>query len=204
MAARQRRVTVAIVLLGIAVLVGAAMLLEEPIREQWLIWRLEDDSFETRKRSALELGEIKSIRAVPAIVQLRPPPDPSSTLSRSGDLLTVFSAWNALPFQSTEAQREELYALLADRIGPLERGQVLQKGPDDQFLVRASPYVTTRVRLEVEALNIAVAALREGGPELQNELQRLVDREAADASLRAATRVILRALKNPRPVRTHP
>ena len=141
---------------------------------------------------------MKSLRAVSKIVQLRPPPNPSSTLSRSGNLKSVFTGSHVLPHQSTVSECRELLTLLTTRVGPLKREQIYQKGPNHQFIVQSSPYVTTRVRLEVEALNTTVEVLREGGLDVQAEVQRLVDEEGADTSLREAARVILRALKRPR------
>ena len=56
-------------MLGLSALLVAGVALKEPLLEQWHIRRLESSDPAQRNAAATRLGEMKSIRAIPALVR---------------------------------------------------------------------------------------------------------------------------------------
>jgi len=61
---RGRRAFLASALLLVAILGGAALVFRKPIREQWLIWKLEHGSSEEADGASSELAAMGSLRAI--------------------------------------------------------------------------------------------------------------------------------------------
>ena len=70
MRTRQGRITLLIVVIGVAVVAGAGILLERPIREHWYISKLDSHNHDERSRAAAKLVEMKSKRAEARFIAL--------------------------------------------------------------------------------------------------------------------------------------
>jgi len=70
MTSKGKRLTNLIVALGVAVLAAAGYAFKDKVVEQWYIWELESEDKAVRKRAANNLGEMKSVRALPQLMKL--------------------------------------------------------------------------------------------------------------------------------------
>lgn len=70
METRRRNVTFVIVALGVAVLVVTGIYLERPIREYWLLSKLDSDDFEEWSHAAEKLVEMRSKQAEAKFIEL--------------------------------------------------------------------------------------------------------------------------------------
>ncbi len=67
---RGRRVAWTLGVASVALLIGAGVFCRKSIEEQWLIWQLDSKDENKRRAAAEKLGEMKSLRSVPYLVQL--------------------------------------------------------------------------------------------------------------------------------------
>jgi hypothetical protein len=67
---RGRRVAVGAGVLGLLVLAGTAFALRDRLIEQWHLFRLESRDVSVRFRAAVRLGEMRSLRALPKLVDV--------------------------------------------------------------------------------------------------------------------------------------
>ena len=68
---RSKKAFVLLVIVsGILVVVAAGFALKRPLLERWYIWQLESQDEEETKRAAERLGAMRSVRAVPLLVQM--------------------------------------------------------------------------------------------------------------------------------------
>lgn len=71
MIGKSRRLTTGLVIIvGSLVLVIAGFALRDRVFEQWLLWKLESGNEQARKIAAERLGEMRSARAAPRLVQI--------------------------------------------------------------------------------------------------------------------------------------
>ena len=68
-ASRKKLITGTVFLLGIGVLVVAAIMFQRPLREQFWIWKLKSANTAQRRRAAEKLVELGSINAISALVE---------------------------------------------------------------------------------------------------------------------------------------
>ena len=69
-ASRKKLITGSVLLVGIAVLVVAAITLQRPLQERYWIWRLESGTDEQRLKAADKLAGLRSVKAIPALVEV--------------------------------------------------------------------------------------------------------------------------------------
>ncbi|MBI4586854.1 MAG: hypothetical protein HY717_22805 [Planctomycetes bacterium] len=67
---RGRAVAIAAATLGLATLAASGLLFKDRLAEEWWLWRLRSPDRAERERAAARLGELKSARAVPRLVEL--------------------------------------------------------------------------------------------------------------------------------------
>ena len=67
---KSRAITTGIAVVGVVVLVAAGVALKRPILESWHIHLLDSDDEQKRMEAAQTLGEMKSVRAVPRLLEL--------------------------------------------------------------------------------------------------------------------------------------
>lgn len=65
-----RTIALSTAAMAMVILVAAAILAKDRILEQWYLWRLEVGSEEEQADAAERLGELRSVRAVPALVAM--------------------------------------------------------------------------------------------------------------------------------------
>src|SRR2546428_4777582 len=65
---RGKTITLSTVALGVVVLIAAGFAAKDRLSEEWYLWRLEVGSEEEEADAAEELGELRSVRAVSALV----------------------------------------------------------------------------------------------------------------------------------------
>ena len=70
MKVRGRRVTIGSVVVGAVVIVWAGFTFEEKVLEQWYLWKLESAEEEEVELAAERLGEMRSRRAIPQLVEI--------------------------------------------------------------------------------------------------------------------------------------
>ena len=102
---RGRRVALWSMLVALVVLAGAAFVCRDAIVDEWQIRQLRSDESETRRAAALTLGERRSERAVPALIDLLRG-DPSARDAAQEALVAIF------PHASPERAREVVAAFL--------------------------------------------------------------------------------------------
>ncbi len=66
----KKAIVVSVALVGIAVFLAAGFALKPAILERWYIWELGSEDKALRKRAADNLGEMKSVRALPQLMKL--------------------------------------------------------------------------------------------------------------------------------------
>ena len=67
---RKKAVLVSALVLGSIAFLVAVLALKGPVLEQWYLWRLESEDEEQRKVAATSLGDMKSRRAIPQLVEM--------------------------------------------------------------------------------------------------------------------------------------
>ena len=67
---RKKAVTVSVLVVGSSALLVAVLALKGPVLEEWYLWRLESEDEEQRKAAAASLGNMKSRRAIPQLVEM--------------------------------------------------------------------------------------------------------------------------------------
>ena len=67
---RARAVTLSLAALGVCVVVACAVVFRDVAVEQWYLWKLDSHDEATRLLAAEKLGELKSVRAVPRLIEL--------------------------------------------------------------------------------------------------------------------------------------
>ncbi len=77
MQTRKRKITLTVI--GVVALSVTVIALKRPLSEQWCLWKLESDDPATRDLAARSLGEMRSIRAIPPLIELlrQIPPEPT-------------------------------------------------------------------------------------------------------------------------------
>ncbi len=67
---RKKLIARSVLLLGIGVIVVAAITLQRPLQERYWIWRLESGTDEERFQAADKLAGLRSVKAIPALVEV--------------------------------------------------------------------------------------------------------------------------------------
>ena len=70
MKVRGRRVTIGVVVVGAIVIVWAGIAFEEKLVEQWYLWKLDSVEEQEQQLAAEKLGQMKSRRAIPRLVEI--------------------------------------------------------------------------------------------------------------------------------------
>ncbi len=70
MKVRGRRVTIGVVVAGAMVIVWAGIASEEKLVEQWYLWKLDSAEEKEQELAAEKLGQMKSRRAIPWLVEI--------------------------------------------------------------------------------------------------------------------------------------
>ena len=65
-----RRVAIGVAVVGTMVVVWAGIAFEEKLFEQWYLWKLDSGEEEEQELAAEKLGQMKSKRAIPRLVEL--------------------------------------------------------------------------------------------------------------------------------------
>ena len=72
MTSKGKRLAQLTITLGVLVLLIAGYAFREEAAEQWNLWKLESDDEATRVTAAEKLGEMRSVKAVPMLMELLP------------------------------------------------------------------------------------------------------------------------------------
>jgi len=182
-------------LVALVVLAGAAFVCRDAIVDEWQIRQLRSDESETRRAAALTLGERRSERAVPALIDLLRG-DPSARDAAQEALVAIF------PHASPERAREVVAAFL----GVLRQDDELRRLADvierpwaDSSNVQLARAVrglgSTRdavlplfadelSRKESRLFGIAARTLVDGWPRSQSAIERFLSAESASSAVR--------------------
>ncbi len=67
---RKKLIARSVLLVGIGVLVVAAITLQRPLRERYWIWKLESGTDDERLQASLRVVRLRSVKAIPALVEV--------------------------------------------------------------------------------------------------------------------------------------
>ena len=67
---RKKLIARSVLLVGIGVLVLAAITLQRPLRERYWIWKLESGTDDERLQASLRVVRLRSVKAIPALIEV--------------------------------------------------------------------------------------------------------------------------------------
>jgi hypothetical protein len=208
MAARGKTMALSIAGVGILVLLAGAVVLREPILEEWHIHKLRTGDPEEARRAAEALGKMGSVRAVPALLEAPGRSRRKSSPAGAGRVVSVAKLppglepsdelHPALPFPA--ARGTEWPALSIAILGASSDpgSKVIWDAPTARVILSVN--ASSGTEETIEALGWAGAALREIGDRAVPALERAARDDHLDAGARAFASLVLarRALANPR------